>query len=114
MRFLLVAAAVLLLAVPVASAVNKPRVWMTAQKPLVVRGAGFAKNDRVALTVRKGKLVLRKNVAAGSRGRFIAKFARNLPGTCITTTIHAQAKSGRKALYFGAAPLGCKHKPAKS
>ena len=113
MKLVLLVAAVLALAAPAAVAVNKPRVWMTSQKPLVVHGAGLAKGDKVAVSVTKGKLVLRKRSAAGSRGRFVAKFARALPGTCKSTIVRAAASSGRKAIYFGAPPLGCKRASTK-
>ena len=94
-------ALVLVLAVvaPAAASSTHARVWLSAERPLTVRGTGFAARDRVAVRVTKAGVVFRRTVTASAAGRFAARWARGLPTACGSTRVVAAGSSGRRATY---------------
>jgi hypothetical protein len=102
MRRALVAVSLLALAAPASAAVG-PSVKLASEHPVVVRGSGFAPNDRVVVKVSKARLALKRTVVTSVRGAFATRWARNLPTACGTTRVTAVGTSGRHATWLAVA-----------
>jgi hypothetical protein len=96
-----VALAVLIAAValPAAqAATSRPRLLVTSERPVVVRGAAFRPAERVVLRVWVEAGVYRKVAVAGAAGGFVARF-RVAAGSCGVLAVTARGSKGSKALW---------------
>ena len=92
-------ALVLAFVAPAAATSTHARIWLSSERPLSVRGTGFAAGDRIAVRVSKAGTVLRKTVVATRAGGFAARWTRGLPTACGSTRAVAVGASGRRATY---------------
>ena len=108
MRALAAALLVLLLALPAAAA--QPRratLKLTALAPLVVKGQGFGKGERVGLTASAPSVQRTRAVVARRNGSFDARFDLRL-GRCTPLTVRAVGVRGSRAILQ--IEPGCKPK----
>ncbi len=85
MRTALICGLALIACVPAAAGATstRPAVRIVDLQPIVLRGSGFASQERVRLTVRVGeRSSVAKRLRADARGRFIVTFREYRLGRC--------------------------------
>ena len=85
----------LLVATASAGISDKPSLRLVDRAPVVVRGEGFAANERVTLVLVADRKVSKK-LQAGSAGQFVARFGRSL-GFCTRFSLQAYGSNGSRA-----------------
>lgn len=94
------AAAVLVLVLALPAAAAQPRratLELAALAPLVVKGRGFGKGERVTLTASAPSTRRLLSVVARPSGSFTARFDLRL-GQCATLTVRAVGVRGSRAV----------------
>jgi hypothetical protein len=74
-----------------------PRLVLVAQNPVTVRGAGFARYERVRVRLVMPDAEIVRRVRASRRGRFSVSFPGAAPDRCAGWSIIATGASGSVA-----------------
>jgi hypothetical protein len=82
------------------------RVRLVERSPAEVSGSGFRAEERVAVRLAAGTLVLRKTVVATAKGTFNARWTRSIPDGCVGVSVVASGSAGSRAT-FKLAPPDC-------
>jgi hypothetical protein len=80
-----------------ALAAGSPRLQEVSTDPLVVRGTGFQRAERVKVRLTIGDESYRRLVRAGRAGTFRATFTSATVGRCSTFMILARGNEGSRA-----------------
>jgi hypothetical protein len=82
-----------------AAALQRTRIAIVDEAPLVVRGTGFKAAERVTVTVSHGKAVYRRAGTASSTGVVVVRWKVAMATTCASTFVLAVGSEGSRATY---------------